>query len=166
MIIEFFADTIHRESFDITKFKKDDYYAHMTKLLNDFGVNGLDSTKIKEANVLYNQINAMLLNIYDKSIVGEYQKIFTPSASAKYNCPKMVDLRKTIKAEVDSNPMMKYIMCIHPVSGNLRELRNTNPLKQLDTETYYGQRHDERWLNKMDNDKVEELKLLFGKILG
>jgi hypothetical protein len=166
MIIEFFADTIHRESFDITKFKKDDYYTHMTKLLNDFGVNGLDSTKIKEANVLYNQINAMLLSIYDKSIVGEYQKIFTPSASAKYDCPKMVDLRKTIKAEVDSNPMMKYIMCIHPVSGNLRELRNTNPLKQLDAETYYGQRHDERWLNKMDDDKVEELKLLFGKILG
>lgn len=166
MIIEFFADTIHRESFDITKFKRDDYYAHMTRLLNDFGVNGLDSTKIKEANVLYNQINAVLLNIYDKSIVEEYQKIFARSASSKYDCPKMVDLRKIIKAEVDSNPMMKYIMCIHPVSGNLRELRNTNPLKQLDAETYYGQRHDERWLNKMDDDKVEELKFSFGQILG
>jgi hypothetical protein len=166
MIVEFFADTIHHESFDILKFKKDDYYSHMTKLLHDFGVNGLDSAKIKEANVTYNQINAMLLGIYDSGVVGEYQKIFKPSTSGQYDCPKMADLRKTIKEEVDSNPMMKYIMCIHPVSGNLRELRNTNPLKQLDAEHYYGHRSDERWLNKMDDNRVEELKLSFGQIIG
>ena len=166
MIVEFFADTIHRETFDIARFKKDDYYSHMTKLLHDFGVNGLDSAKIKEANVIYNQINAMLLSIYDSGVVGEYQKIFKPTASGQYDCPKMVDLRKTIKEEVDNNPMMKYIMCIHPVSGNLREFRNTNPLKQLDAENYYGHRTDERWLNKMDDDRVEELKLSFGQIIG
>ncbi len=166
MIVEFFADTIHRETFDISRFKKDDYYSHMTKLLHDFGVNGLDSVKIKEANVIYNQINAMLLGIYDSGVVGEYQKIFKPTVSGQYDCPKMADLRKTIKAEVDNNPMMKYIMCIHPVTGNLRELRNTNPLKQLDAENYYGHRTDERWLNKMDDDRVEELKLSFGQIIG
>ena len=166
MIVEFFADTIHRETFDIARFKKDDYYAHMTKLLHDFGVNGLDSAKIKEANVVYNQINAMLCGIYDSGVVGEYQKIFKPSTSGQYDCPKMADLRKNIKAEVDNNPMMKYIMCIHPVSGNLRELRNINPLKQLDAEHYYGHRSDERWLNKMDDDRVEELKLSFGQIIG
>jgi hypothetical protein len=166
MIVEFFADTIHHENFDIPKFKKDDYYAHMTKLLHDFGINGLDSVKIKEANILYNQINAMLLSIYDSEVVSEYQKIFKPSTSGQYDCPKIADLRKNIKAEVDNNPMMKYIMCIHPVSGNLRELRNTNPLKQLDAEHYYGHRSDERWLNKMDDNRVEELKLSFGQIIG
>ena len=165
MIVEFFADTIHRETFDIDRFKKEDYYSHMTKLLHDFGVNGLDSAKIKEANVVYNQINGMLLTIYNSDVVGQYQKIFKPASTSQYDCPKMVDLRKTIKAEVDNNPMMKYIMCIHPVTGNLRELRNTNPLKQLDTEHYYGHR-SERWLNKMDDDRVEELKLSFGQIIG
>jgi hypothetical protein len=165
MIVEFFADTIHRDTFDITRFKKDDYYAHMTKLLHNFGVNGLDSAKIKEANVVYNQINAMLCGIYDSGVVGEYEKIFKPSTSGQYDCPKMADLRKNIKAEVDSNPMMKYIMCIHPVSGNLRELRGVNPLRQLDTENYYS-RSDDRWLNRMDDDRVEQLKLSFGQIIG
>ena len=165
MVIEFFADTIHRDTFDITRFKKDDYYAHMTKLLHDFGINGLDSAKIKEANVMYNNISAMLVNFYDKEFIAEYTKIFKPSSSGQYDCPKMADLRKTIKAEVDSNPMMKYIMCIHPVSGNLRELRGVNPLKQLDTENYYS-RSDDRWLNRMDDDRVEELKLSFGQIIG
>jgi len=165
MIVEFFADTIHRGTFDIAKFNKDDYYSHMTKLLHDFGVNGLDSAKIKEANVIYNQINAMLLSIYDSGVVGEYQKIFKPTSSGQYDCPKMADLRKTIKVEVDNNPMMKYIMCIHPVSGNLRELRNVNPLKQLDTENYYS-RSDDRWINRMDDGRIEELKLSFGQIIG
>jgi hypothetical protein len=108
----------------------------------------------------------MLLSIYDSEVVSEYQKIFKPSTSGQYDCPKIADLRKNIKAEVDNNPMMKYIMCIHPVSGNLRELRNTNPLKQLDAEHYYGHRSDERWLNKMDDNHVEELKLSFGQIIG
>lgn len=165
MIVEFFADTIHRESFDIARFKKDDYYAHMTKLLHDFGVNGLDSAKIKDANVVYNQINGMLTTIYNDDVVGQYQKIFKSASNGQYDCPKMADLRKTIKVEVDNNPMMKYIMCIHPVSGNLRELRNTNPLKQLDAENYYS-RSDDRWLNKMDDSRVEELKLSFGQIIG
>jgi hypothetical protein len=165
MIVEFFADTIHRTSFDITRFKKDDYYVHMTKLLHDFGVNGLDSAKIKEANVIYNGIDSLLRSFYKENVVTEYTNIFKPSANGQYDCPKMVDLRKTIKAEVDNNPMMKYIMCIHPVSGNLRELKNINPLKQLDTENYYG-RSDDRWLNRMDDDRVEELKLSFGQIIG
>jgi len=165
MIVEFFADTIRRNTFDISRFKKDDYYTHMTKLLHDFGINGLDSSKIKEANILYNNINAMLLSFYKENSISEYTKIFKPSANGQYDCPKMAGLRKIIKTEVDNNPMMKYIMCIHPVSGNLRELRSVNPLRQLDTENYYG-RSDDRWLNRMDDSKVEELRLSFGKIVG
>lgn len=165
MILEFFADTIHREEFDITKFKKDDYYGHMTKLLSDFGINGLDSIKIKNANVIYNQINRVIDNIYDKDQTRQYKSIFKKDDSDKeYIAPKMSDLRKNIKAELDNNPMLKYIMCVTPVGGNLRELRDHNPLKQHDGNRSYYYRNNNNWFNSIDD--VNGLRVQFGQIIG
>jgi hypothetical protein len=165
MILEFFADTIHREEFDITKFKKDDYYGHMTKLLSDFGINGLDSIKIKNANVIYNQINRVIDNIYDKDQTRQYKSIFKKAESDKeYVAPKTSDLRKNIKAELDNNPMLKYIMCVTPVSGNLRELRDHNPLKQHDGNRSYYYRNNNNWFNSIDD--VHGLRVQFGQIIG
>jgi len=166
MIIEFFADTIHRHEFDISKFKKDDYYGHTTKILSDFGINGLNSSKIKDANVVYNRINSVIENMYVDSQTSQYKKIFKKTElETEYSAPKMSDLRKNIKAELDKNPMFKYIMCVTPVSGNLRELKNTNPLKQLDNyrDSYYRTNSDS-WQTKIDD--VDVLKVQFSQIIG
>ena len=165
MILEFFADTIHRNEFDISKFKKDDYYGHMTKLLSDFGINGLDSAKIKDANVIYNQINRIIDSIYENDKVSQFKKIFKKADSDnEYVAPKIADLRKTIKVELDNNPMFKYIMCVTPVSGNLRELKNINPLKQNDANRGYYYRDNNGWFTTIGD--VDMLKIQFGQIIG
>ena len=165
MTLEFFADTIHRSEFDISKFKKDDYYGHMTKLLSDFGINGLDSAKIKDANVIYNQINRIIDSIYENDKVSQYKKIFKKADSDNgYIAPKIADLRKTIKVELDSNPMLKYIMCVTPVSGDLRELKNINPLKQNDANRGYYYRDNNGWFTTIGD--VNMLRVQFGQIIG
>jgi hypothetical protein len=165
MTLEFFADTIHRSEFDIKKFNKDDYYGHMTKLLSDFGINGLDSAKIKDANVIYNQINRIIDSIYENDRVSQYKKIFKKADSDnEYVAPKIADLRKTIKAELDNNPILKYTICVMPVSGNLRELRNVNPLKQNDrNRDYYGSNVN-GWFSVIND--VDKLRVQFGQIIG
>jgi hypothetical protein len=165
MILEFFTDTIHREEFDIAKFKKDDYYGHMTKLLNDFGINGLDSAKIKDSNVVYNQINRIIDSMYDSDKVSQYKRIFKKAESDnEYVAPKIADLRKTIKAELDNNPILKYTMCVTPVSGNLRELRNVNPLKQNDGSRGNYYRDNNGWFSTIND--LDKLKVQFGQIVG
>jgi|688.fasta_scaffold03665_35 hypothetical protein len=165
MILEFFTDTIHREEFDIAKFKKDDYYGHMTKLLNDFGINDLDSAKIKDSNVVYNQINRIIDSMYDSDKVSQYKSIFKKTESDnEYVAPKIADLRKTIKAELDNNPILKYTMCVTPVSGNLRELRNVNPLKQNDGSRGYYHRDNNGWFSTIND--LDKLKVQFGQIIG
>ena len=165
MTLEFFADTIHRSEFDIKKFNKDDYYGHMTKLLSDFGINGLDSAKIKDANVIYNQINRIIDSIYEENKVSQYKKIFKKADSDNgYVAPKIADLRKTIKVELDSNPMLKYIMCVTPVSGDLRELKNINPLKQNDGNRGYYYRDNNGWFTTISD--VNMLRVQFGQIIG
>jgi len=165
MILEFFAETIHRNEFDIRKFKKEDYYAHMTKLLSDFGINGLDSNKIKDANVIYNNIHKILKELYSEDMLSQYTSILKIENSEKdYAAPKIADLRKNIKAELDNNPIFKYILCVRPVSGNIRELRNTNPLKQLDDYKDYYRNNNDSWLTKIDD--VDSLKIQLGQIIG
>jgi hypothetical protein len=165
MILEFFADTIHRQEFDIAKFKKDDYYGHMTKLLSDFGINGLDSVKIKDANVIYNQINRIIDNIYDNDKISQYTQIFKKAESDnEYVAPKIADLRKTIKAELDNNPILKYTMCVTSVSGNLRELRNVNPLKQNDGSRGHYYTSNNGWFSTIND--LDKLKVQFGQMIG
>jgi hypothetical protein len=165
MTLEFFANTIHRDDFDIAKFKKDDYYGHMTKLLSDFGINGLDSVKIKDSNVIYNQINRIIDSIYDSDKVSQYTKIFKKTESDKeYVAPKISDLRQMIKAELDNNPILKYTMCVTPVSGNLRELRNVNPLKQNDGSRGHYYASNNGWFSAISD--LDKLKVQFGQMIG
>lgn len=165
MIIEFFADTIHRHEFDITKFKKDDYYGHMTKLLSDFGINGLDSIKIKDANIIYNQIHSIIDTIYSSDKTAQYKKLFKKTDTDKvFSAPSMLVLRKKIKEELDSNPILKYTICVTQVNGNLRELRNVNPLKQVDGSRGYYYRDNNGWYSTIND--VDRLKVQFGQIIG
>ena len=69
-----------------------------------------------------------------------------------------------IKVELDSNPMFKYIMCVTPVSGDLRELKNINPLKQNDVNRNHYYRDNNGWSTTISD--VNMLKVQFGQIIG
>ena len=43
MMMEFFSTTIHSDRFDINRFKKEEYYAHISTILNKYGMNGIDT---------------------------------------------------------------------------------------------------------------------------
>ncbi|NDB60372.1 hypothetical protein EB001_18270 [bacterium] len=165
MIVEFFADTMHRNGFDIPKFKAEDYYGHMTKLLSDFGINGLDSAKIKSANVMYLMIGNMLDSFYGSENNSNYKKIFKNESKESFKCPSMKELRNSIKNELDNNPLLKYIVCVKGVSGNLRELQNSNPIKQLDDDRhYYYRNNSDRWMVQMND--VDMFKSQVSKVIG
>jgi hypothetical protein len=166
MIMEFFADTIHRSSYDLIKFKQNDYYAHMAKILTNIGVNGLDIKKIKNTNLLFNIMNSLLEFWYDKDrTTDEYKKFITTKSdsSKQYSLSNIKDLRKSIKTALDSNPLLKYIMCVQSVDGNLRNLKEMNPLRQVSSRGHwYG--NESCWFNTMDN--VDLFKDQVSKVFG
>jgi hypothetical protein len=158
MIMEFFADTIHRNKFDIAKFKQSDYFAHMTKILNKIGINGINSNEIRDANVAYLHLNRWVKELYsdDTSI----QKAIKPDGSLKDKLIKIDELRKQIKEALDNQPMLKYIVCSHEVNGNLRELTNDNPLSAFRSTYYHG---PNSWSYKMND--TESFRKLVSKTI-
>jgi len=166
ILIEFFADTIHRNGYDLVKFKQTDYYTHIAKLLTNIGINGLDVKKIKNINLLFNTMSSLLDSWYKKHIVSDYKKLITTKTdnSQQYSLPSMKNMRITIKTTLDTNPLLKYIMCVKTVDGNLRSLNDVNPLKQLDNDRGYWYRSQNNWFNSMDD--VNLFKDQVSKIFG
>ncbi len=162
MIMEFFTDTVHRGSFDIQRFKAADYFGHMSKLLNDIGINGINSQTIKETNVMYNVLIQVLTNLYGHG--NDYTKHIKSKIGQSVNLPTIESIRNSLKKEIDNSPVLKYIVASSQVGGNLRELsKDTNPLKQIDDRsTYYGGKSDD-WYNTL-NDVESFKKQLSGLI--
>jgi hypothetical protein len=162
MVIEFFADTIHRDKFDMNRFSQSDYYGLITKLLSDIGINGLNSKEIKNMNLTYNSMLHMLRCLYAATDNGgatydDYISIIKTDVGNNYSMPSMDSIRNTLKVEVDKNPLLKYIISSNSVDGNLRGLnKNSNPLKQIDGASnrynYYSNSSGrESWFQKMDD---------------
>ena len=178
MVIEFFADTIHREKFDMQRFSQADYYGLLTKLLNNIGINGLNSKEIKTMNIAYNSIMNMLSQLYittddhgrqDTKTYDKYKKIIEVDAGDIYKMSSMDTIRNTLKVEIDNNPMLKYIIASTSVDGNLRNLsKNPNPLKQIEGNSnrynYYNNSGRETWFQKMDD--VESFKQQLSSTIG
>ncbi|MFN9956490.1 MAG: hypothetical protein ACK55I_25610, partial [bacterium] len=166
LIIEFFVDTVHRPSFDIKRFKAADYFGHMTKLLSDIGINGLDSQKVRNSNIAYNSLVSYIqsrMYIHNEDMMKECLAIIKPDVSKKYNLAKMEDVRKDIKAELDNNPVLKYIVGSRAVSGELRELSGSNePIKQLDDRHYYSG-NTKTWLTSLND--VEAFRKQIGSLV-
>lgn len=156
MVLEFFADTIYRSTFDIQKFKAADYFAHITKLLHNIGLNGINSKDIRQNNILYNSLIRWVGTLYANSDQRESMtKLIKPDYSLKDKLPKIDELRNQIKEALDKQPMLKYIVCSQECRGDLRELRSTNPLS-FTTNSHYSSRSS--WSTKFDNiDKFKEL---------
>jgi hypothetical protein len=146
MIMEFFADTIHRFKFDISKFKSSDYFAHMTKILAKIGITGINSNEIRDANVSYNALNRWITTLYPENT--DMHKVIKPDSSLKGKLVKIEDLRKNIKESLDNQPMLKYIVCSHDTTGDLRQLTSDNPLAGFRNSYYHG---NNSWSSKMSD---------------
>lgn len=170
MVMEFFADTVHRNSLDINRFNATDYFGHMTKLLSDVGINGLDSKKIKETNIYYNYLNQLINGMYNHGDDGNtsenYTKLLKYESSDSYSLPSIKIIRNEIKNELDRNPLLKYIIAVKPVSGDLRQLqKDNNPLKQLDDRSRYHWDKGDKWYTTLSD--VDALrKIISDSIIG
>jgi hypothetical protein len=174
MVMEFFADTIHRDNFDMSRFSAKDYYGLITRLLSDIGINGLDSKEIKTMNIAYNTILHMLACLYhletDNKAYEKYTDIIKSNSGDLYKMPSMDTIRNTLKVELDKNPMLKYIIASVSVDGNIRSLnKNPNPLKQVEGNGsryhYYGNTGGrESWFQKLDD--VESFRQQLSSTIG
>jgi len=163
IVMEFFADTIHRNGYDLKRFKQTDYYAHIAKLLDAIGINGLDVKKIKNTNLLFNSMKSLLESWYPNTS-DTYKKLISTKndRDKKHTLSPISDLRKTIKTTLDSNPLLKYIMCANMVDGNLRNLRDTDPLNQFDNRQSW--RRLSSWFVTLD--KVDLFRDQISKVFG
>lgn len=159
MMMEFFSTTIHRDRFDINRFKKEDYYAHIATILNKYGMNGIDPSQIKDSHTDLQRVKCVLDNLY-----GGDNPITTSNKNTKMSSdiiaqmPKMNDIRKNLKDGVDSNPILKYIVGTVDVDGELRKLSGSNPIK-VHQNSYNGL---PVWFTNISDDNIEKLKSIVG----
>ncbi len=164
LVMEYFATTVHSPVFDIRLFKKDDYHNHINGLLKSVGIDNVDSENIRAINVVYNQLTAFIQNTIYRNNHQEYLDIVKPTVSDKFSLPKKSELRKIVKAEVDKNPIVKYVMGTHRLDGNIRSLGNKNPLANLCRDNYsYNNSKD--WLAEMSDDNVSLFKVQLSSLI-
>jgi hypothetical protein len=148
MVMEFFTNHVMRDE-KFKSIKKDDYLAHMTKILHQYDLNGCDPAKIKDNHV-------KLMNLYTQiqAVYGAYDEFEVSVDVSKYTSKigKMSDLRKNLQAEVDKSPMFKYI--VSAVDGESIRVIGSKP---LESDHYYGFKSD--WYAKNDREGL-------GKDLG
>jgi hypothetical protein len=166
--MEFFADTMHRGTYDLKRFSQTDYFSHIDNLLDNLGINSLDSKDLKKKNVQYNGLVSQIRNaLYSEDDAQEYLDLFKSTVkSSNKRFAKSSELKKILKVEVDKNPMLKYIMGSNQINGNLRDLDSTkNPIRQFADNYYgYGDRNNV-WIEKMDKDSVELFKIQLSSLI-
>lgn len=165
MITEFFSDTIHRHKYDIPKFKQEDYFGHINSILTGMGIDNVDSQSIRTANVEYNALISMIKDRVYRFNSEDYLSIIKTQPKSDHKLPKASDIRKNLKVAIDSNPMVKYIMGTHQVSGSIRELSNKNPISALDGRGGYYSNNGKDWFVQMDQDSVELFKIQLSSLI-
>lgn len=159
--MEFFADTVHRNSFDIRKFKQADYFAHLTKILHNMGINGVNSKDIRTANNLYHSVLKWVKVFYPETH-DSISKTIKPDIKLKDKLVKIDDLRKQIKDALDKQPMLKYIVASHVEKADLRSLTSDNPMTAILADNYYAN-GSRSWYGKMDD--VEKFRESVGQTI-
>ena len=159
LMMEFFSVTIHRDRFDISRFKKEDYYAHIATILNKYGMNGIDPSQIKDSHTDLKRVKYVLDSLYGGDNPITVSKENTKmSSDIIAQMPKMNDIRKNLKEGVDSNPILKYIVGTVDVDGELRKLSGSNPIK-VHQNSYNGL---PVWFTNISDDNIEKLKSIVG----
>lgn len=167
LVMEFFADTMHRATFDLKRFSQTEYFDHINSLLKDRGIDNLDSKELKKKNVQYNTLINIQNQMFDHSDdIEGYTKLFKCETKVtKHKLAKVADLKKILKVEVDKNPMLKYIMGSNQNNGSLRDLDSkNNPISQF-ADNYYGKRNNTIWVESMDSDKIDLFKIQLSSLI-
>jgi hypothetical protein len=167
LIMDYFVNTVHMNKYDISMFKSEDYFKHINDLLSEIGISTINSKTIRSTNIEYNTLISALMVMYETSEnVDHYTKLFKSDTNkTKHGLDKLSDLRKTLKTEIDNNPMVKYIMGTHRVNGQLRELSNKNPISNLSNTNrhYYGNNND--WLSQMSDNNIDLLRIQLSSLI-
>ena len=164
LMIEFFSDTINKHKFDIPRFSKDDYFAKMAVILNKYGMNGIDPSDIRDNTLALNYLNSVIIGLYGVETNPVLNSIKNDKSSADIisKMPKMSDIRKNLKAEVDKVPMLKYIIGSVTNNGNIRNITSNNPLKVHDSG--YGGKQD--WFNNLGGEAgIESFRQTLGSLI-
>jgi hypothetical protein len=163
MVLNFFSHILHN-SFDLKFCTKAEYYTVMTVILAEYGLNGIDPEKIKKYHADFTTMRYTITQLYDEDYSN---KIVSKSKDADEflaKIPKMDDLRKNLKASIDSVPMLKYIVAsgFDRSDVGLNQIPSSNPLK-LHQNSYYGV---PEWYSNMGGaEKIEELRLALSSIV-
>lgn len=167
LVMDYFNHTVHMNKYDIGAFKNEDYFKHINDLLNDIGISTINSKTIRSTNIEYNTLISVLTAMYESSTnTDAYTKLFKSDTNKiKHGLNKLSDLRKMIKIEVDNNPVVKYIMGTHRVTGQLRELGNKNPISNLSKSNshYYGNNND--WLSQINDTNVDLFRIQLSSLI-
>jgi hypothetical protein len=166
LVMDYFNNTVHMNKYDIIAFKSEDYFKHINHLLGDIGISTINSKTIRSTNIEYNTLISVLTAMYNTSETDPYTKLFKSDTNKiKHGLNKSSDLRKMIKTEIDNNPMVKYIMGTHRVTGQLRELNNKNPISNLSKNNHYYGNNNSDWLSQMNDTNVDLLRIQLSSLI-
>lgn len=165
MLMEFFAKTVHEENFRIEKFNQAEYFAHISKLMEKASIRSVDSKDIRSANLAYNALTALITNLYAAYDAKTYLKIIKGESTENFKLPAIDTVRKTMKTEVDKNPMLKYILGSHQVSGTLTELKsNRNPITQI-VECTHNYSKNTDWIMQMSRENIDLFRIQLSSLI-
>jgi hypothetical protein len=169
ILTEFFAKTVHDSTFRISKFNQSDYFEHISQIMKDMGMDYVDTKAIRASNIAYNSLSSLISNhLYigdnaDKA--DDYIKIIKGSSNNKLKTWTLKEIRETIKTNIDKNPMLKFIMGIHQVSGDLSDLNKKNPISQLDDRNSYYSGNDKHWFLQMSKENIDLFKIQLSSLI-
>jgi hypothetical protein len=155
-------------TFNIERFNQTEYLSHISALMKEIGIDNVDGKEIRSANLAYNTLVNMISNsLYIASNADKaegYLKIIRGTSTEDLKTWKISEIREKIKVEVDKNPMLKYIMGNHQVTGVLRELKsNQNPIMANDR-SYYG-RQSKDWIEQMSQENIDLFKIQLSSLI-
>jgi hypothetical protein len=166
ILTEFFANTVHITTFNISRFNQTEYLSHISKLMKEAGIENIEGKDIRNANLAYNTLTRMIShNLYNGQVakIESYLKIIRGTSTQDIKKWKISEIREKIKAEVDKNPMLKYIMGTHQVVGDLRDLKsNQNPI--IEDRSYYGNQGKD-WIEQMSQENIDLFKIQLSSLI-
>ena len=166
ILTEFFANTVHITTFNISRFNQTEYLSHISKLMKEAGIENIDGKDIRNANLAYNTLTRMIShNLYNGQVakIESYLKIIRGTSTQDIKTWKIFEIREKIKGEVDKNPMLKYIMGTHQVVGDLRDLKsNQNPI--IEDRSYYGNQGKD-WIEQMSQENIDLFKIQLSSLI-
>jgi len=170
MLMEFFANTVHDSNFRIERFSQSDYFSHISKLMDKANIRSVDSKDIRKASLAYNVLTSLISrSLYTGSNSDKaetYLKIIKGESKESFKLPAISKIRESVRTELDKNPMLKYILGSHQVTGVLADLRaKKNPINQLDERHSYYNNDGKDWIMQMSQDNIDLFRIQLSSLV-